>query len=150
MKPRLNIYIEHALVRQLEQAAARAGSSKSGMVEAALVSFFSPDGGDRREAAMARRLDRLTRQYGRLERNQQITLETLALFVRHHLTATAPLPPSEQAAALAKGEERFTRFIEQLGRELAGGRSLVRDVVDEVLPTADDFFSAVDLETGHE
>ena len=62
MKPRLNIYIEHELHRKLEQAASQLGGSKSGVVEAALISFFSPDGGDRREAAIVRRLDRLTRR----------------------------------------------------------------------------------------
>ena len=150
MKPRLNIYIDHPLVKQLEQAAARAGSSKSGIVGAALESFFSPDGGDRREAALARRLDRLTWQYNRVERNQRVILESLALFIRHHLTVTAPLPPSERIAALDKGEERFERFIDQLGRELAGSRSLMRDVVDRITPKAEDFYSPEDLETGHD
>lgn len=150
MKPRLNIYIDYPLVKQLEQAAARGGSSKSGLVEAALVSFFSPDGGDRREAALARRLDRLTRQFGTLERNQKAILETLALFIRHSLTVTAPLPAAEQAAALLKGEERFARFIEQAGRELAAAKSPIRDMVDEVLPRAEDFFSSDELETSHD
>ena len=69
MKPRLNIYIDYELHKKLEQAAPQLGGSKSGVVEAALISFFSLDGGDRREAAIVRRLDRLSRQFDRLARN---------------------------------------------------------------------------------
>lgn len=150
MKQRFNIYLDHALTRRLDQAAVRLGGSKSAVVGAALASFFSPDGGDRRETAIARRLDRLTRQYAKLERNQRVTLDALALFVRHHLSVTAPLPAADRATALAKGEERFAAFIEQLGHELGQGKSLVRDMVDRVLPTTKDFYSAEEAEDAAE
>jgi predicted transcriptional regulator len=39
------------------------------VVEAALASHLSPDGADRLESALARRLDRMTRQIERLERH---------------------------------------------------------------------------------
>lgn len=149
MKPRLNVYLDYALLKQLDAFARQNGASKSGVIEAALMSFLSPDSTDRREAAIARRLDRLTRQYARIERAQTVALETLALFVRHHLSTTAPLPASERADALAKGEERFAQFVEQLGRELAKGPSLIDRVVEEATPEADDFFNEEDVEAGH-
>jgi hypothetical protein len=76
-------------------------------VEAAVASFLSPDGADRREAAFARRLDRLSRQVQRLERNVGIGIETLALFIRFWLTITPPLPADAQAAAQLKGRQRY-------------------------------------------
>src|SRR5208283_1278037 len=51
-------------------------------VEAALASHLSPDGADRLEAALARRLDRMSRQIERLERHVDISNEALAVFVR--------------------------------------------------------------------
>jgi len=150
VKPRLNVYLDYALMKDLDAFARRNGASKSGVVEAALMSFLSPDATDRREAAIARRLDRLTRQYARIERAQTVALETLALFVCHHLATTAPLPASERAAALAQGEERFAQFVEQLGRELGKGSSLIDRVVEEVTPEADAFFAADDVEAGHD
>src|SRR5215469_6826004 len=86
------------------------------------------DDADRREAAMARRLDRLTRQGERLQRDLWIAAETLALFIRFWLTVTPPLPESAQAAAQAKGRERFESFLETLGRRLAKGQSIMREI----------------------
>ncbi|HQS96279.1 MULTISPECIES: CopG family transcriptional regulator [Sphingomonadaceae] len=105
------------------------------VVQAALSSHLSPDGADRLEAALARRLDRMTRQIDRLERHIMISNETLALFVRFWLTAVPPLPDSAQAAAQAKGRERFEGFVETLGRRLAKGRSFADEIVQDVPAT---------------
>ncbi|HDR9030292.1 CopG family transcriptional regulator [Serratia marcescens] len=114
--------------------AAAKGVSKSSIVAAALASWLSPDAGDQREAAIAKRLDRLSRHAERLERDQNIAIETLALFIRYFLTVSTPVPEAHQDAARAQGKARFEQFVEQLGRHLLRGRSLVRDVVDELNP----------------
>ncbi len=106
------------------------------VVETALSSHLSPDGADRLEAALARRLDRMTRQIERLERHVTISNEALALFVRFWLTSTPPLPDTVQAAAQAKGRERYDGFVEALGRRLARGRTLVDEVSRDIYPTA--------------
>ena len=69
MRDRMNVYFPPALLKQIADLADRKGLSRSAIVEAAVASFLSPDGADRREAAFTRRLDRLTRQVQRLERN---------------------------------------------------------------------------------
>ena len=102
------------------------------VVEAALASHLSPDGADRLEAALARRLDRMTRQMERLERHVTISNEALALFIRFWLTSTPPLPDTAQAAAQAKGRERYEGFIEALGRRLARGRTLADELVTDI------------------
>lgn len=79
-----------------EELAAKKGVSKSSIVAAALASWLSPDAGDQREAAIAKRLDRLSRQFERLERDQTIEIETLALFVRYFLTVSTPVPEAHQ------------------------------------------------------
>ena len=131
---RLNLFIERDHVRRLEELSAKKGVSKSSIVAAALASWLSPDAGDQREAAMAKRLDRLSRQFEKLERDQNILIETLALFVRYYLTVSTPLPEAHQEAAKAQGKARFEQFIEQLGRHLLRGRSLVREVYEEIQP----------------
>ncbi len=118
--------------RQLADYARRKRVSQASIVEAALASHLSPDGADRLEAALARRLDRLTRQSERLERHVAISNETLALFVRFWLTATPPLPDTAQAAAQAKGRERFEGFVEALGRRLAKGRAFADEITQEI------------------
>jgi len=140
-RTRLNLFIEPEHARRLDELAAMKGLSKSSIVAAALASFLSPDSGDQREAAIAKRLDRLSRQLDKLERDQNILIETLALYVRYFLTVSTPVPEAHQEAARAQGRARFEQFIEQLGRHLLRGRSLVKDVVEEIQPDQSQFFT---------
>lgn len=133
---RMNLFIQPDHAKRLDELATKKGVSKSSIVAAALASWLSPDAGDQREAAMAKRLDRLSRQFERLERDQNIHIETLALFVRYFLTVSTPVPEAHQDAAKAQGKARFEQFIEQLGRHLLRGRSLVKDLVEEIQPDA--------------
>lgn len=137
-KDRLNLYFDPATSRALDDLATRKKLSKSAIVEAAVASFLSPDGSDRKEAALSRRLDRITRQVERLERDQTIALEALGLFIRAWLTATPPLADSAQAAAQAKGRERYESFVETLGRRVQQGRSLAKEVLEDLAAPADD------------
>ena len=59
---RLNLFIQPEHAQRLDELAAKKGVSKSSIVAAALASWLSPDAADQREAAIAKRLDRLSRQ----------------------------------------------------------------------------------------
>jgi hypothetical protein len=88
MRNRLNVRLSPETLQQIADFASRKKLSQSAIVEAAIISFLSPDGADRREAAFTRRLDRLIRQILRLERNTGVTMEMLAVFARFLLTIT--------------------------------------------------------------
>ena len=144
MKRRVDAYLDPDTFKQLARAATQAGASRSSLVEAAVAAFLSSDGIDKREAVFTRRLDRLTRQYGKLDRNLTILTETLALFIHYQLAIAPPIPVDDEAAIKAQGRERFEAFVARLGRRLADSKSLVRDVIDQVQPQANDFYS-IDL-----
>ena len=75
------------------------------IAEAAIASFRSPDTDERREAALAKRLDRLDRRMARLERDVGTAVETLALFIR---------------------------FVAALGRRLNQGPKLRQEIPEDV------------------
>jgi hypothetical protein len=106
VKRRISVYLESSLLEQLEKVATRQKLTKSVVIESAVASFLSPDSADRLEAAFARRLDRLSRQSERLERNLAIAAETLALFVRFWLTTT---PHSRKAIVSFKKYRKTCR-----------------------------------------
>ena len=133
-KVRTTLYFDAILMAKVEQLAVRKGWTKSSVAEAALASFFSPDAAERQEAAVSRRLDRLSRQLDRLEQDQTLAVETVALFVRHWLTVTPPVPADLQAAARAKGRERYEGFVEALVRRLASAARLGVEVSRDVDP----------------
>jgi len=128
MKEQFTVYIEPDLMRALTEYADRRGKPKSLVAEAAIASFLSPDAAECQEAALARRLDRFTRQLERLERDVGISVETIALFIRFWLMATPSLPEQTQAATRAKGAERYEGFLQALGRRLAKGPGFIREV----------------------
>jgi hypothetical protein len=132
MKVRMTVHFEPATLKAVDELSALKGLTKSTIIEAAVASHLSPDGPDRLEAALTRRLDRIYRQMERLERDVAISAEAFALFVRFWLTVTPPLPDGAQAAAQAKARERYDEFVAVLGRRLAKGQSILAEVSSEV------------------
>lgn len=134
-KVRLSVYLDPKLAKLLEAYAQERRRSLFVVAEASIASFLSPDAPDRMEAVMAKRLDRISRQIDRLNRDTGIGLETLALFIRHWLVAVPAPSEAHYAAAQAKGRERYERFLEALGRRLSKGPTLLREVSLDVAGT---------------
>lgn len=122
MKPRHHLYLDDALTAELDRLGNKPGTSKSAIVADALRAYLGRRAAGEIDDLFKVRLDRMSRQLGRIERDQKILLESLALFVRYQLTVTAPLPESDKAAQ-AVGRERFARFVDQVGRQVASGRA---------------------------
>jgi predicted transcriptional regulator len=136
MKMRMNVYFSPDLYNGLDALAHRKGLTKSAIVEAAVASFLSPDAADRREAAFTRRLDFMSRQIARLERDLGISVEALALFVRFWLSVSPQIPEGAKEAARAKGAERYAGFVETLGRRVQKGHTLLREISEDIVPIA--------------
>ena len=130
-RARLNIFIEPEQATRLAEVAAVRGVSKSSLIAAALSRFLAPQA-DQQGEAIVRRLDRLSRQLGLLQRDQTILTETMVLFIRHSLALALPVPQSQQEAVRAQGRLRYAQFFDQLVRHLQRGRSLAREVEDGI------------------
>lgn len=123
MKPRHHLYLDEELTARLDMLASKPGTSKSAIISDALREYLNRRATREVDDLLKHRLDRLSNQLGRIERDATVLLETLSLFVRYQLTVTAPLPEADKAAQ-AVGRERFRRFVDQVGRQLATGRSI--------------------------
>lgn len=131
---RRNVFLEREHARRIDELATMKNVSKSSLVAAALAAFLSPDSADKREVGIVRRLDKLTRQFDCLDRDQTILIETLALFIRHQLGMAAQVPEAQQPLIRAQGRARFASFIEQLVQHLQRGGSLAKQVSEEIAP----------------
>jgi predicted transcriptional regulator len=125
------------LSSQLADYARRKRISQALVVETAIRSFLSPDGSERIEAALTRRLDRLSRQADRLAWNVDLSNEALALFVRFWLTNNAPLPDTTLATAQAMGRARYQGFVEALSRRMELGPRLGAELATDVQGAGD-------------
>ena len=119
-KVRHQLFLDADISEKLESLAAKPGASKSAILADAIVAWLNRRGSHELDERFGLRLNRISAQLNRIERDGQVLLETLALFVRYQLTVTAPLPEPDQAAR-AVGRDRFQSFVDQVGRQIAGG-----------------------------
>ena len=123
-KIRHQLFLDADLSERLEALAARPGASKSAILADAVAAWLNRRGAQELDDRFGLRLNRISTQLNRIERDGQVLLESLALFVRYQLTVTAPLPEPDPAAR-AIGRDRFQSFVDQVGRHIAdGGRTL--------------------------
>jgi hypothetical protein len=141
MKCRLTVHLSQSINSSLMSAARKPGGSKSSIVELALEQFLANDTNPISDASLLRRLDHMSRTMGRMARDGQVALEALALFVRYYLTITPPLQAEDKDAARALGHERFETFVQQIGKRLAVGASLLTEVMERLPENKADLFS---------
>lgn len=123
-KVRHQLFLPKPLSDRLEALAAKPGASKSAILGDAVTAWLNRRGVSELEERFGLRLDRMTTAIGRIERNEHVLLETLALFVRYELAIHAPLAESDQAGR-AMGAKRFEAFVTQVGRQVAAGRRTI-------------------------
>jgi Ribbon-helix-helix protein, copG family len=119
-KCRHQLYLDRDVSEKLQALAAKPGASKSAILADAVQAWLTRRGTQELDDRFALRLERISTQLARIERDQQVMMESQALFIRYQLTINAPLPEPDQAAR-AVGRHRFQSFIDQVGRNIAGG-----------------------------
>ncbi|WP_447725878.1 CopG family transcriptional regulator [Sphingomonas koreensis] len=118
---RHQLFLPRPLSDRLEMLAAKPGASKSAILADAVTAWLNRRGTSELEDRFALRLDRMSNALARIERDGNVVLETLALFIRFELAIQAPLAENDTAGrALAR--ERFEAFVMQVGRAIASGR----------------------------
>ncbi len=132
MKIPTKVFLTSDTIRVLDDRARRTKRQKSEIVRAAVEAYLSPDSVEAGEAALFRRLDRMSRQLDRLERDVTIANEAIGLFVKTWLKVTPAMSSVEDRAASAKGQERYAAFIDLLSRRIAEGRLLRGEVLNDV------------------
>lgn len=150
MKARIHPYISDLNYARLSALAARPDKTISTVTDDAFSAYFTSIKDDERDAAIIRRLDRLTRQFDRLEKHDTVVGETLALYVRYFLMVTPQVPAVQLDAARAKGEQQFEAFLDQLGRDLQSGKRHLERAVDDVIADATDFFTDAEIDRLHQ
>ena len=149
MKPRIQPYISRDNHERLQTLGRHPNTSESRIVDEALTAYFSGAADTIGGHAILRRLDRLTRQFDRLEQKALGQGETLALFVRYFMV-TPPVPKEAQEAAQAQGDVRFESFLDQLARDLQSGRRILQRAMEDALADETDFFTEDELKRLHQ
>ncbi|CAH2396940.1 conserved hypothetical protein [Mesorhizobium metallidurans STM 2683] len=119
--------LEPDLSKKLDDLSRDPSTTKSAIVAKAVEAFIERRGENELDRRYGVRLDRLSRDLGHLRRDVEMILESLALFIRFSVTLHAHTPVPDRATQ-AIAQERFDKFVEQVGRQIASGkRSLGTD-----------------------
>lgn len=120
-KVRYQLFLDRPLSERLEALAARPGATKSAILVQAVEAWLNRRGTSELEDRFGLRLHRMSASLARLERDGEILLESLALFVRYELAIHAPLAENDHAGR-ALGAKRFEAFVDKVGRQVAEGK----------------------------
>ena len=123
-KIRHQLFLSIALTERLEALAAKPGVTKSAILADAVEAWLTRKGRNELDEHFGLRLDRIITALGRVERDGNVQLETLALFIRYELAIHAPLAETDKAGR-AIARDRFNAFVEQVGRQIAGGQRTI-------------------------
>lgn len=118
---RHQLFLPRQTSERLAALAERPGVSRSSLLAAAVEAMLERKGANALDERFGLRLDRLSRQLERIERDGHVLLESLALFVRYMLSVNAPLADEDEAAR-AIGRDRFNAFVTRVARQLASGQ----------------------------
>jgi len=120
-KIRHQLFLAKPLSDRLEALAAKPGASKSAILADAVTAWLERRGTSELDDRFGLRLDRISAALARIERDGNVQLETLALFIRYELAIQPPIAEDDQAAH-AMAAKRFERFVAQVARQIAAGR----------------------------
>ncbi|WP_144224666.1 CopG family transcriptional regulator [Mesorhizobium amorphae] len=130
MKPhriRHQFLLRPELSAKLDSLSRDPATTKSAVIAKALELFLEQRGENELDRRYGMRLDRLSRDVGHIRRDTEMILESLALFIRFSITLHAHTPVPDRATQ-AIAQERFDKFVDQVGRQIASGkRSLGKD-----------------------
>lgn len=118
---RHQLFLPREVSARLEALADKPGASKSAILADAVTAWLDRRGRSELDDRFGLRLDRIADLLDRLERDNHIQLETLALFIRYELAINPPLAESDHAGRAA-GAKRFEAFLVQVARQMSAGR----------------------------
>lgn len=129
-RQQIHPYLPLELHKRLRAYCAARGVTETSVVQAALKDYLD-DTNDK--TLLMRRLDRMSRALDRVQRDQDITAEAIAVFVQVWLGYAPRLEGTEREAARRSGNARYQQFLEEVARRYAAGSRLVDDIVKDRL-----------------
>jgi hypothetical protein len=116
-RTRIHPYVVPEIAHRLTAYSGAKGLTESAAVQAAIEQYL--DAGEKDNALILRRLDRLCRASVQHQRDLEVTSEALALFVRVWYGHARQLTPEELDAGMRLSAKRYQSFLSVLGDTLS-------------------------------
>jgi hypothetical protein len=124
----IRTYVPAALHNKLQQYAAKKGVSKSSVNHAALARYLDDTNHDQ---VILRKLDRISRNQERGQRDSDFFVEAFAVFVQIWMAHTPRLADADKPLAEQSALQRFREYAEHVVEKLAEGGTFFADQARE-------------------
>jgi hypothetical protein len=126
-------YISDDVFNRFKKYCSSLGLTESSVVEAALQKFFDGDASD--FPLLLKRLDRLQRALGRMERDLAMFAEAFSVFVQIWFAHTPQIDEDEKDASKRQASDRYNQYVDFVATKLTSGHRFIDDMVQFDLTT---------------
>jgi hypothetical protein len=126
-RTRIHPYVLPEISKRLAAYCGAKGLSESAAVEAAVSQYL--DGREKDNDLILRRLDRLTREFGRQRRDLEVLSEAFAMYVLYWFKYVPERSHAEEQAAESLSLRRFDKFIEWVSVRMGRNARLASEVL---------------------
>lgn len=140
MRRNIHPYLSDNIYDRFKSYCAATGSTESSVAEAALQQFLD----DSKDFTLVmRRLDRLGRNIGRIERDLEIFSEAFSIFVQMWFAHTPKISESERDVSQRQAWDRYQQFVDYVASKLASGHRFINDMIQDNIADPSELSKAV-------
>ena len=129
---RIHNRISVDLMKRVEAEALEKGISYRDIIESAIKERYEPSRQPSRDAVIARRLNRIDNRIKVVERQQEILMEYLGLFIRMWFMANDEIPPDKRKKAFEQSSRRFEALTVKVEEQINTGKALISSLPKEL------------------
>lgn len=117
--------------RYLREESKRLNKPYGLIVNDALLQYFDLDSLKNREAVLLKRLDQIDRKIEELHTNLSTLSEAFSIYIKTYFARLAEIPKEQSSAAMARANQLFNLFLQQVYEASLAGNSLFNDLPKE-------------------
>ena len=96
-----------------------------------MIQHFDLDSLRNREAILLKRLDQIDRKVEQLYTNLSILSEAFSIYIKTYFARLPEIPKEQSGAAMARANQLFNQFLQQVYEASIAGNSLFNDLPKE-------------------
>ena len=127
IKPSVDLDVE----RYLREESKRLNQPYGFIVNEALIQYFDLDSLKNREAILLKRLDQIDRKVEGLHTNLSILSEAFSIYMKTYFARLSEISKEQSGAAMARANQLFNQFLQQVYDASLSGNSLFNDLPKE-------------------
>lgn len=113
---KITIWVDKDVAVKVKEEAKQRNVTQQAVIESTLFDRYSQESEVARDELLMRRLSRIDNSIKKVEKQQELSAEAFALFMRMWLTSTNEVPEADRERAVQNGKVRYDRYLDRLAK----------------------------------